>query len=340
MTKDESPVVSIVAPVFNEDAIVDELLDRCLAAGRTLGVPFEVVIVNDGSRDATLERLVERSRTEPELRVVDLLRNFGHMQAVTAGVAAARGDAVVLLDGDLQDPPELIPAFVDAWRAGADVVYGLRTERHETAIKQFFIGVFYSVLHTVADARIPRQVGTFSLMDRRVVDALNAMPERHRYFAGLRAWAGGVQTFVPYERVDRTNGRSRVGVKGLVSLARTALLSFSKVPLRATGVLAFLVCLGLLVAGLAGLLFGSGDSLVPVILAVVGGIGAVQALAIATIAEYVAVIVDEVKARPLFIVRQEFREGAPLPPPGDGETRAWTYRRKRRVARIEASQRN
>jgi len=295
------PTLSIVIPLLDEEALVPELVGRVRESCRELGVPFEIVVVNDGSRDNTLGRLIEESRMVPELRVVDLFRNFGHMPALSAGVAAARGEAVVVMDGDLQDPPELIPQFVAEWRRGADVVYGLRTVRYESLLKRTAIRGFYFLLNRMAETKIPSQVGTFGLMDRRVVDVIVAMPERSRYFAGLRAWVGGKQAFVAYERPDR-KGESRVGMSGLFRLARTALISFSKVPLRYAALLSLL-------CGLVLFLVGAGATLIRLftnlaipgwatLTTLIGMMGFVQSLVLALLAEYVAVIFDEMKARP------------------------------------------
>ena len=308
-----SPQLSVVVPLYNEQEIVAELVRRIVESCRPLGITFEVVIVNDGSRDHTLQALIGLSLNVPELRVVDLLRNFGHMAALSAGLASAHGEAVVLMDGDLQDPPELIPRFVEEWQAGADVVYGLRTARHEAFVKRMLIGRFYWLLDKITETNIPKQVGTFGLMNRQVVDILNAMPERSRYFAGLRAWVSGRQAFVSYERPDREGGGSRVGAQGLFRLARTALISFSKVPLRYASMLS-------LIAGFALFIVGAGAVLEKLFTnlaipgwatstALIGFMGFVQSLVLATIAEYVAVIFDEVKARPLFLIREEFSQG-------------------------------
>ncbi len=308
-------VLSVVTPVYNEQEIVAELVNRIVLSCRPLGLPFEVVVINDGSRDETLSRLISISRDVPELRVVDLMRNFGHMPALSAGVAQAQGAAVIVMDGDLQDPPELIPRFVEEWRSGADVVYGLRTARQEPFVKRTLISMFYALLDRITETKIPKQVGTFGLMDRRVVDVLNRMPERSRYFAGLRAWIGGRQSFVEYARPDREAGGSRVGAQGLFRLARVALISFSKVPLRYASILSLTAGLILLMVGL----WAIGEKLftnkaIPgwaTYTALIGLMGFVQSLVLAIISEYIAVIFDEVKARPTFLVRQEFAQGKP-----------------------------
>lgn len=307
------PALSVVAPLYNEQEIVPELVRRIVDACRALELTFEIVIVNDGSRDHTLEALIRETQRVPELRVVDLFRNFGHMPALSAGLAAARGEAVIVMDGDLQDPPELIPQFVAAWREGADVVYGLRTARYESSLKRALISAFYWLLNKTTETKIPTQVGTFGLMDREVVNVLNQLPERSRYFAGLRAWVGGKQSFVPYERPDRQTGNSRVGAQGLFRLARTALISFSKVPLRYASILS-------LTSGLVLFLIGTWaiieklftNNAIPgwaTYTTLIGFMGFVQSLVLSAISEYVSVIFDEIKQRPLFVVRTEYTNG-------------------------------
>jgi dolichol-phosphate mannosyltransferase len=306
-------LLSVVAPVFNEAAGVDELVSRLKTSCSKSAASFELIVVNDGSRDGTLLRLVALSESIPELRVVDLFRNYGHMPALAAGIALSQGDAVVVMDGDLQDPPELIPELLDCWKDGADVVYGLRTKRHDGLAMRIGTRCFYWLLRATRTS-IPENVGTFGVMDRRVVDVLNAMPERSRFFAGLRWWVGGQQAFVAYERSARGHGRSRVGVLGLLSLAQTALTSFSKVPLRLASVLSLVCGLVLFLVGITAILVRVFTPLgIPgwaTYTTLIGMMGFVQSVVLAVIAEYVGVIFDEVKGRPLFVVRSEFRSGS------------------------------
>lgn len=315
------PTLSIVIPVYNEEEFVAELVERVVQSSRRLHVPFEFLVVNDGSRDETLSRLIAQSSRIPELRIVNLFRNFGHMSALSAGLYLAKGQAVIVLDGDLQDPPELIPKFFEKWEGGADVVHGLRTARKEPFLKRRAIALFYWLLQKITDAPILSQVGTCCLMDRRVVDLLRQMPERDRFFAGLRAWIGGRQVSVPYERPNRARGSSRVGARGLFNLARTALISFSKVPLRYASL--FSLCFGLLLflVGLSAVLIRFfTDLAIPgwaTFTTLLGLTGFVQSLVLAILSEYVAVIFDEIKGRPLFLVRDEFAEGKPVPRSGN-----------------------
>src|SRR6185503_10749242 len=186
--------LSVVAPVYNEEEAVGELCSRVVAACGRVGVPFELVVVDDGSVDTTLPRLIELSRTHPQLVVLELSRNFGHMAALQAGLACARGEAVVVMDGDLQDPPELIPELFARWRDGANVAYGLRAGRGEGFLLRWMTAAFYRLLRLAARIEIPAQAGTFCLLSRRSVEVLvRGLGERSRYFAGLRAWLGGRQ---------------------------------------------------------------------------------------------------------------------------------------------------
>jgi len=310
---EQAPELSVVVPLYNEEGIVDELCARVLEACRGLGVPFEVLIVNDGSEDGTLAKLIAQAEAHPEVRVIDLMRNFGHMAALAAGLERAQGRAVVVMDGDLQDPPELIPQLVEKWRAGAEVVYAVRSSRQEGWLQRASTTLFYRVLAMATGRRIPQQAGTFGLMDRRVVEALNGMPERSRYFAGLRAWAGGRQELVPYDRPARASGQSRVGFLGLLRLSRTALLSFSTVPLRVSSLLALLTSAALLSVGLVATIEKLFTSLaIPgwaSTMVMIGTVGGVQSLVLFILCEYVAVIFEELKQRPLYVVRGEYGAG-------------------------------
>jgi dolichol-phosphate mannosyltransferase len=304
------PQLSVVVPLCNEADTVEELCERVVEACRAVGMAFEVVVVNDGSEDGTLDKLLKLAESHPELRVIDLMRNFGHMPALSAGLERARGQAIVVMDGDLQDPPELIGPLVEKWRAGAEVVYALRATRQDGFLLRVSTALFYGVLGLVTGRRIPAQAGTFGLMDRKVANALLRMPERNRYFAGLRAWAGGRQEFVTYDRPARASGRSRVGFLGLLRLSRTALLSFSTVPLRVSSLLALLTSAVLLSVGLVATVEKLFTSLaIPgwaSTMVMIGTVGGVQSLVLFVLCEYVAVIFEELKQRPLYVVRAEF----------------------------------
>jgi glycosyltransferase involved in cell wall biosynthesis len=307
-------LVSVVAPVYNEEDTVAELVDRICLACRAANSPFEVVIVDDGSRDDTLRRLIELSSVTPELYVVGLSRNFGYTPAQSAGLRAARGEAVVIMDGDLQDPPEVIPELVREWMTGRDVVFAKRRTRRDGVAMRVAARIYYWLLARIADAPIPEQSGTFSLLDRRVVDALNSFPERTRYFVGLRAWVGGSQGEVTYDRQPRRSGRSRLALRGRFRLAEAAYLAFSKTPLRVASLLSLVTALALFSVGVFAIvvrLFFA-RAAVPgwaATTVLIGTMGFMQSLILAAIAEYVGVVFDEVKGRPLYLVRGEYHRG-------------------------------
>jgi glycosyltransferase involved in cell wall biosynthesis len=307
--------VSVVVPLLNEEEIVDELVNRIATACRSTGLGFEVIVVNDGSTDHTLERLVSLTQAIPELTVLDLVRNYGQMAALSAGIARATGDAVVVLDGDLQDPPELITAMVEAWQAGAEVVLGKRHGSDDSPAKKVASRIFHWLAAHLSSVNVPEEVGTYGLMDRRITDIVMSLPERSRDFARLRAWAGGRAAEVVYRRAARKNGPSRFGVIGLTGLAIVSFTSFSKTPLRlaSLGSLGFGLSL-LVVGGVAVVLRIFTHSVVPgwaATTVLIGLMGFVQSTLLAILAEYVAVIFDEVKARPLYFVREAYSSGRP-----------------------------
>jgi glycosyltransferase involved in cell wall biosynthesis len=313
MAEDRKPELSVVIPVYNEAEIVDELAARLRDACSKCCPAWEIVLVNDGSTDDTLERLVKMSNTAEELRVIDMSRNFGHMAAVAAGVDACTGAAVVVMDADLQDPPELIPEMFQRWKKGARVVLAVRSKREESFLVRHLTDLFYRLLSKMATVPMPRQVGTFSLMDRSVVQIIRSMPERQRYFAGLRAFVGFQPESVPYERQGRGRGKSKVGFLGLLRLARTAIVGFSAWPLRFFALLnvafsALLIIFSLCVVAVklfTGLAVPGWAST----MVLVGCVSAFQALCLATLCEYVASLYVEVKGRPLYVVRAEFQRG-------------------------------
>jgi glycosyltransferase involved in cell wall biosynthesis len=278
----------------------------------------EVVVVNDGSRDATLDRLIGLTRQFPELYVIDLVRNFGQMAALSAGLERARGEAVVVIDGDLQDPPEVIPEMVKEWQAGAEVVYGLRHGSDDSRPKRVASRTFHWIVARMSSVDVPEEVGTFGLMDRRIVDIMRALPERTRDFARLRAWTGGRSASVSYRRAARTNGPSRFGVIGLTGLALLSFTSFSKIPLRLASILSLSLGLFLLLFGAAAVVIRLvSNNVVPGWAAtsvLLGLMGSVLSLVLAVLAEYIGVIFDEVKARPLYFVRYEYHDGGPVGP--------------------------
>jgi dolichol-phosphate mannosyltransferase len=290
----------------NEGSGVDRFVERVRAA---LGdLPFELVVVDDGSTDATLERLRVAALEDRRVRVIALARNFGHQTALTAGLDAARGDVAVTIDGDLQDPPELIPELLERWRRGADVVSAVRSERSgESRFKLATARWFYRVFRRLANVDLPAQSGDFRLMDRCALDALGSMRERNRFLRGMTVWVGFRQDSVTYDRDARTDGRSKYSLRRMVRFSFDALTSFSQVPLQLAMLLGFALSLAaflglplVIVARYLGI-FTKG---VPTVLFAVLLIGGIQLITVGIIGEYVGRIYDEVKKRPLYIVRE------------------------------------
>jgi dolichol-phosphate mannosyltransferase len=313
--EEAAPVLSVVAPVCNEVEVVDAFYERVRAAVTPLG-PFELILVDDGSTDGSWDRLLAVAAKDPAVRLVRLSRNFGHQPALTAGLDAARGEAVVTIDSDLQDPPELIPELVLRWRDGYDVVYAVRQERDgERRWRLAGIGLYYRLLRRIAGTDIPEQVGDYRLLSRRAVDSLARMPERARFLRGMSRWIGFRQIGVPYRRDARYAGRTKYPLRKLMRLGMDGILSFSTLPLKLVSLLGFLLvvfCMGVLAWSVFVWLFESHrpkgwTSLIAVVLL----LGGVQLLSLGIIGQYVARIFDEAKQRPLYLV-DEVVEGGPL----------------------------
>ena len=303
-------LLSVVAPCFNEEAVLRETHRRLVATLEAVpDLDFELVYIDDGSRDATLNVLRELQHADARVRVLALSRNFGQQMAVTAGLAEAAGDAVVVIDADLQDPPEVIPQMLDRWREGADVAYGVRTKREgETRFKRWTASAFYRLLACLTDISIPLDTGDFRLMDRTVVNAFLAMPERDRFVRGMVAWLGFRQEPVPYRRAARVAGETGWPLRNMLRLATDGLVSFSLLPLRLA------TWLGLLAAGLAlsGIVYALVLRLCTAVwvsgwtslLIAVLFLGGVQLLMLGLLGEYVGRIYGEVKHRPLYLVEE------------------------------------
>ena len=307
----QGPVLlSVVVPCFNEEAILRETHRRLVATLEAVpDLDFELVYIDDGSHDATLNVLRELQHADARVRVLALSRNFGQQMAVTAGLQCAAGDAVVVIDADLQDPPEVIPEMLDRWRKGADVAYGVRTKRDgETRFKRWTASAFYRLLARLTDISIPLDTGDFRLMDRAVVNAFLAMPERDRFVRGMVAWLGFRQEPVPYRRAARVAGETGWPLRNMLRLATDGLVSFSLLPLRLA------TWLGLLAAGLAlsGIVYALVLRLCTAVwvsgwtslLIAVLFLGGVQLLMLGLLGEYVGRIYGEVKHRPLYLVEE------------------------------------
>jgi len=299
--------VSVVIPIFNEEETLETLYQRLHGVLETIGEAYEVIFVNDGSRDGSERLLREFHRRTPAFKTINFSRNFGHQVAVTCGLDHAIGDAVVVMDGDLQDPPEVLPDLLARWREGYEVVYAVRQARKENIFKRAAYKAFYWILHRVSYLDIPLDSGDFSLIDRRVVEVLRTMPERNRFVRGLRTWAGFRQIGYEYAREARFAGESKYSLGKLLKLAFDGLVSYSYVPLRLVSNVGLLVsasALGymgyLLVARLFGDLTIRGWTSTVVIQLFLGG---VQLLSLGVIGEYIGRIFEEVKQRPHYIVR-------------------------------------
>jgi glycosyltransferase involved in cell wall biosynthesis len=315
-----TPLVSLVVPVFNEEDAVDPFVAATSAELTKAGVGWEMVFVNDGSRDETLARLLDHSARDKRVRVVNLSRNFGKEAALTAGIDHAKGDVLIPMDIDLQDPPELIGPFLEKWREGYDVVYGVRTAREsDTAAKRMSAGWFYRVFNVLSPVQIPANAGDFRLVDRRAVEILRRLPERNRFMKGLFAWVGFNAVGVPYERPARTVGSTKFNFWGLWNFALDGVVSFSTTPLRAW----FYV--GMVLAGMSFLyaifiigrvlLFGIDTPGYASLLSAVLFMGGIQLLTLGIIGEYLGRLFVEVKGRPIYVVESVYEEGAPRPSP-------------------------
>ncbi|MDX2232070.1 MAG: glycosyltransferase family 2 protein [Leptolyngbyaceae cyanobacterium bins.349] len=305
-----SPKYSLIIPIYNEEATIAELYRRITAVMDEMDGEVELILVNDGSRDRSLILMRELHEQDGRVCYLSLARNFGHQVAVTAGLNFARGQAVVVLDADLQDPPELIPKLVEQWQLGFDVVYAQRIQRkREGWFKRFTAYVFYRVLKHLADVDIPTDTGDFCLMDRQVVDVLNSIPERNRYIRGLRSWIGFRQTAVPFERDPRFAGDVKYTFRKSLGLAINGLVSFSTVPLRLSTYLGlFSAFVALIMAFLViywRIVFpGSPLTGYAIIAAAIFFLGAVQLFSIGILGEYIGRIYDEVKNRPLYTLSE------------------------------------
>ena len=308
-------LLSIVIALHNEEQAVDALFSELLRIENALDCRVEYVCVNDGSSDATLARLRHWLARLPDLAIVDLARNFGKEAAMTAGLAEAKGDAVLVIDADLQDPPSLIPQFVAKWREGYDVVYGVRTSRlTDTVLKRTTAAMFYVLFNRVANTKIPHGAGDFRLMDRRVVHALLAMPERNRFMKGLFSWVGFSQIGVEYERESRVAGHSSFNYPRLLDFAIEGLTSFSILPLRMASlagifvsVIGFLYAAYLVVRTMIAGVDVPGYASIMVVTMFLGG---VQLICLGFIGEYLGRLYVEAKNRPLYIVSGIERSGA------------------------------
>lgn len=303
------PVFTIIAPVYNECEILPELHRRVSAVMEGLGDTWELILVDDGSSDGSTEQIRALAAQDERVKPLIFARNFGHQIAATAGLDYANGDAVIIIDADLQDPPEVIAELAAKWREGYEVVYAVRHEREgESWFKLFTASLFYRVIFRITDVKIPMDTGDFRLMDRKVVDVMNSMRERHRFLRGMSAWVGFRQIGVQYNRAARFAGSTKYPFKKMLRLALNAITGFSYFPLQLATWIGF-VAAGLsliaipivIIERLIGNQEFSGQATTLVVVLFLGG---VQLISLGILGEYIGRIYDEVKGRPMYIVRE------------------------------------
>ena len=309
--------ISIIIPCYNEEAVLPQLFERLTTVAVSWGMDFEILCVDDGSRDRTWELLQQQNARDPRWRCLSFARNFGHQVAVSAGLQHAAGDAVVIIDTDLQDPPEQVVRLIEQWRKGYQVVYAVRTKRNDAPLKQFLAWGFYRLLSKAVPFNVPSDAGDFCLLDRRVVDVLKALPERNRYLRGLRAWIGFRQIGVEFERQARAAGTPQYTFKKSFRLAMDGVFSFSTVPLR----LATYLGLGVSACAFIGAVFTflekvfaeqfakfgftPGPHGIPTLVISILFLGGVQLICLGILGEYLGRIYDEVKGRPHWVIQDQ-----------------------------------
>lgn len=303
------PTFTIIAPVFNERESLPLLYQRVKEVMDTTGDPWELILVDDGSTDGSTDMIREQAHQDERVRPVIFARNFGHQIAVTAGLDYSRGQAVVIIDADLQDPPEVILEMIQKWREGNEVVYAVRAEREgETWFKTFTASLFYRLIYRITDVKIPMDTGDFRLLDRKVVNVMNSMREKFRFLRGMSAWVGFKQVGVPYRRAARHAGTTKYPFKKMLKLAITAVTGFSYFPLQVATFIGFISAgISILAIPLVIILrvvsevqfLGQATTLIAVLF-----LGGVQLISLGILGEYIGRIYDEVKGRPLYIVRE------------------------------------
>jgi len=302
-------VFSIIAPIFNEIDNLPELYRRVKEVMKSAGKPWELVLVDDGSTDGSAEKIRELAKADKHVRRVIFARNFGHQIAVTAGLDHARGAAMIIIDADLQDPPEVILDLIKKWEEGYEVVYAVRAEREgESWFKLWSASMFYRIIYRITDVKIPLDTGDFRLLDRKVVDVMNSMRERHRFLRGMAAWVGFKQVGVEYKRAARYSGVTKYPFRKMLKLALNAVTSFSYFPLQVAtfagffaagiSILAIPVVIYMRVTG-SQAFFGQATTLISTLF-----LGGVQLISLGVLGEYIGRIYDEAKGRPLYIMRE------------------------------------
>jgi glycosyltransferase involved in cell wall biosynthesis len=318
-------LLSVVVPCFNEQDVILLTYRQVVDVLGSEEFRLQLIFVDDGSEDATPDIAGELSEADPRVRTVLLSRNFGHQAALSAGLAHADGDAVVVIDADLQDPPEVVLEMIRKWLDGADVVYGIRTNRKETFLKRIAYRIFYRVFQRLADIDAPVDAGDFSLIDRKVVDVINSLPEKNRFFRGLRAWSGFRQAGVAYERHARAAGSTKYPLRKLIRLASDGIFNFSTVPLTSVFYLGILMSAASFIALLLVLILrileipifgmrasdvqGFSSTILTILL-----IGGIQLISTGVLGEYIGRIYNEIKSRPTYVIRNNLAKPDSSPP--------------------------
>lgn len=308
--------VSIIIPVYNEEAIVSELIDRLQKVTSDFPYQFEVILVDDGSTDNTLFNLLQIQKADSRLIILKLSRNWGHQNAYNAGLDHATGNAVILMDGDLEDPPELIGDFLKKWEEGFDVVYALKKTRQESRIKRFLFSIFYNILQTITDISVEKQAGMFSLLDEKVVREIVQFKERNKYYVGLRYMVGFKQISISYNREKRFAGKPKQSFRKLINYAFNAFFSFSFLPIRLLTYSGILILAAIIILSVTLVIMKLLKSHIPfyhdlhgwtsVILAFLFLLG-IQITFMGILGEYIARIFDEVRNRPYYIIEKVFK---------------------------------
>ncbi len=303
-------LISLIFPVYNEENILPVLYERVYRIINQLEYNVEVLLVNDGSQDNSLNLMKQFHKKDTRFKVIDFSRNFGHQIAITAGIDFAEGDAVVLMDADLQDPPELLPKFLKKWQEGYQVVYTVRKTRREPLVKRLAYSTFYRILQKISNISIPLDSGDFCLMDRSVLKIITSMPERNRFVRGLRSWVGFRQIGIEYDRDERHSGEVKYTFPKLMKLALDGIISFSYFPLQIASYAGFIVSgisfLGILVYLYKKLFIGGEPQGFPTLVILILFMGGIQLTSLGIIGEYIGRIYDEVKQRPTYVVKETY----------------------------------
>jgi len=302
--------ISLIFPVYNEEKVLPSLYERVRQLIEQLDYDVEVILINDGSRDMSLDLMKQFHKEDPRFKVIDFSRNFGHQVAITAGIDFAMGDAVILMDADLQDPPELVPQLLNKWDEGYQVVYGIRKTRKEHIFKRMSYSLFYRILQQISAIPIPLDAGDFCLMDRVVIDTLKSMQERNRFVRGLRSWVGFHQVGLAYDRGERYSGEVKYTLPKLMKLALDGIFAFSYFPLQLASYTGFIISiisfLGILVYLYRKLFVGGEPQGFPTLVILILFMGGIQLIFLGVIGEYIGRIYDEVKRRPNYVVREMY----------------------------------